>query len=49
MAHGDPTNVRIVEADALERHRSALLTHLADPTTVVIDKLLIQSWGQKPD
>lgn len=37
-----------MDEGSLEGHRSALLTHLADPTTVVIDKLLIQSWGQKP-
>lgn len=39
----------LMDEGSLKEHRSALLTHLADPTTVVIDKLLIQSWGQKPD
>jgi hypothetical protein len=29
----------------LDHHRSALMEHLADPNTVVIDKLLVQSWG----
>ena len=38
----------LMDEESLERHRSALLKHLADPTTVVIDKLLIQSWGRKP-
>lgn len=31
-----------------DAHRSALLEHLADPNTVVIDKLLVQCWGRKP-
>jgi ubiquinone/menaquinone biosynthesis C-methylase UbiE len=32
----------------LEGHRSALLAHLADPHTVVFEKLLMQCWGRKP-
>lgn len=32
----------------LDAHREALLTHLDDPGTVVIDKLLVQCWGRKP-
>ena len=32
----------------LEAHRAALIDHLADPNTVLIDKLLIQSWGRTP-
>jgi hypothetical protein len=32
----------------LAEHREALLRHLNDPATVVIDKLFIQSWGRKP-
>jgi len=35
------------EAD-LGRHRAAVLDHLADPTTLLIDKLLVQCWGRKP-
>jgi len=31
----------------LDEHREALASHLADPATTVIEKLLIQSWGQK--
>jgi SAM-dependent methyltransferase len=38
----------LVEADALDRHRKALLDHLNDPTTTVIEKLLVQCWGRKP-
>ena len=33
----------------LDTHRSALLEHLADPNTLVIDKLLMQAWGRKPN
>ena len=32
----------------LNRHRQALLAHLEDPATTVIDKLLVQAWGRKP-
>lgn len=32
----------------LKEHREALVRHLNDPTTTVVDKLLVQSWGQKP-
>jgi hypothetical protein len=32
----------------LTDHKSALLKHLENPDTTVIDKLLIQAWGQKP-
>jgi SAM-dependent methyltransferase len=31
----------------LHEHREALLRHLNDPATVVIDKLFVQSWGRK--
>jgi ubiquinone/menaquinone biosynthesis C-methylase UbiE len=31
----------------LDTHRGALLEHLADPNTLVIDKLLMQAWGRK--
>jgi ubiquinone/menaquinone biosynthesis C-methylase UbiE len=33
----------------LKDHREALVHHLNDPATTVIDKLLVQSWGQKPN
>jgi len=32
----------------LEEHREALVHHLDDPATLVIDKLLVQCWGHKP-
>jgi ubiquinone/menaquinone biosynthesis C-methylase UbiE len=39
----------VISEAELERHCASLLAHLTHPTTVVIDKLLIQSWGQKPE
>ena len=33
----------------LEKHRAALSEHLADPGTTLIDKLIVQAWGQKPN
>jgi ubiquinone/menaquinone biosynthesis C-methylase UbiE len=32
----------------LKEHKEALVRHLNDPATTVIDKLLVQCWGQKP-
>jgi SAM-dependent methyltransferase len=37
----------LTEAE-LNEHRAALLHHLNDPKTSVIDKLLVQSWGHTP-
>jgi SAM-dependent methyltransferase len=31
-----------------EEHKKALLQHLSDPDTLVIDRLLVQAWGRKP-
>jgi hypothetical protein len=33
----------------LKEHRQELAQHLKDAATVVIDKLLVQCWGQKSD
>jgi hypothetical protein len=38
----------LMDARTLDAHRNALLEHLADPNTVVVDKLLVQCWGRKP-
>lgn len=38
----------LLKEGELNAHRDALASHLADPTTTVIEKLLVQSWGQKP-
>ena len=37
----------ILEEAELNKHREALAQHLKDPATTVIDKLLVQCWGQK--
>ena len=37
----------VLTASDLRKHKEALDAHLGDPATIVIDKLLIQSWGQK--
>jgi SAM-dependent methyltransferase len=38
---------RISEGD-LKAHVSAVSDHLSDPTTTLIDKLIVQAWGRKP-
>lgn len=38
----------LLTAAELKEHREALVRHLDDPATTVIDKLLVQCWGQKP-
>jgi hypothetical protein len=38
----------VISEAELDRHCASLRGHLANPATVVIDKLLIQSWGRKP-
>jgi len=37
---------RIKEAE-LSAHMAALSDHLSDPATILIDRLIIQAWGQK--
>jgi hypothetical protein len=37
---------RITKAE-LKKHTTALSEHLADPETTLIDKLVVQAWGQK--
>ena len=39
---------RITKAE-LTNHMAALSDHLADPGTALIDKLMVQAWGQKPN
>ena len=34
--------------DVVTRNR-ALVAHLDDPATTVIDKILVQAWGRKPE
>src|SRR5262245_47479235 len=42
------TKLGLLTEHELARHRQTLATHLDDPNTVVIDKLLVQAWGRKP-
>jgi SAM-dependent methyltransferase len=37
----------VLDEVKLNEHREALAQHLKDPATTVIDKLLVQCWGQK--
>ena len=37
----------VLDEAKLNEHREALAQHLNDPATTVIDKLLVQCWGQK--
>jgi SAM-dependent methyltransferase len=37
----------VLDDAKLNEHREALAQHLNDPATTVIDKLLVQCWGQK--
>lgn len=39
--------MRVMEAEELDSHIAALTSHLADPNTLVIEKLLVQAWGRK--
>jgi hypothetical protein len=38
----------LLDERTLADHRAALMQHLENPETVVIDKLFVQAWGQKP-
>ncbi len=38
----------ILSEAKLNEHREALAQHISDPATTVVDKLLVQCWGQKP-
>ena len=38
----------VLSAADIDRHRESLARHLEDPATLVIDKLLVQCWGEKP-
>ena len=49
----DVTKAKIVGTGRLtetefDTHRDALANHLADPNTLLIDPLFVQSWGRKP-
>jgi SAM-dependent methyltransferase len=37
-----------IPEDELRAHVAALSEHLSDPATTLVDKLIVQAWGQKP-
>jgi ubiquinone/menaquinone biosynthesis C-methylase UbiE len=39
----------LLSDEELREHRKALVSHLDDPATTVIDKILVQAWGHKPE
>ena len=41
------TKLGLLTDAELARHKESLASHLDDPDTVVIDKLLVQAWGRK--
>ena len=38
----------LLTEEALREHMDSLVKHLENPDTTVMDKLLVQAWGQKP-
>jgi hypothetical protein len=41
-------HTRVSETE-LAAHKQAVHRHLSDPDTLLIDSLLVQAWGRKPD
>jgi hypothetical protein len=39
----------LLKDDEATAHREALVAHLSDPATTVIDKLRVQAWGRKSE
>jgi SAM-dependent methyltransferase len=46
--HDKVISLGLLAENELAVHKAAIALHLADPNTIVIDKLLVQSWGRKP-
>jgi ubiquinone/menaquinone biosynthesis C-methylase UbiE len=46
--HSEVVGLGPLSDSELTGHKDALTRHLEDPQTIVIDKLLVQAWGQKP-
>jgi hypothetical protein len=40
--------MQLMSESELDAHRVALLDHLENSNTIVVEKLLMQSWGTKP-
>jgi hypothetical protein len=47
VMHDKVLDAGVLTEEQLTAHRKALIAHLKDPNTLLIDKLLIQAWGQK--
>ena len=45
---GKVVSMGLMSETELNGHREALLNHLANPSTTVIDELFVQCWGEKP-
>jgi SAM-dependent methyltransferase len=39
---------KLLRDEELRRHCEVLVSHLEDPATTVVDKILVQAWGRKP-
>jgi hypothetical protein len=46
VLHDKVISSGVLTEEQLRNHRKALLVHLEDPDTLLIDKLLVQAWGQ---
>jgi SAM-dependent methyltransferase len=46
--HDKVISLGLLGENELAVHKAAIALHLDDPNTIVIDKLLVQSWGRKP-
>ena len=47
VLHDKVLNSGVLTEAQLSEHRAALIDHLKNPDTLLIDKLLVQAWGQK--
>jgi ubiquinone/menaquinone biosynthesis C-methylase UbiE len=47
--HSEVVGLGLLSKSELTRHKIALTRHLEDSQTILIDKLLVQAWGQKPE
>jgi hypothetical protein len=47
VLHDKVVNSGVLSETQLRTHRAALIDHLKDPDTLLIDKLLVQAWGKK--
>jgi SAM-dependent methyltransferase len=47
VVHDKLISCGVLTEKQLSNHREALVAHLKNPDTLLIDKLLVQAWGQK--